>query len=432
MYFGSFIPFFRTEMTKNKNAKKREASRRATRSSVTANASKAAERPAEVVEVVPEEDEDMERNAMEVTSDAEAGGPSTEQPKATLRQMKGAKRRALSKKGANMAVAKLTAKLRQTQLELSLRKKQLKKARLATKQRKVERVERVSDGQKPRNFRHFENKPKQDRLREFRDWMETVYDAMHFAKNWTEVDKFKCFRGECGPYLQSLIKVFNLEPEASETPFTDVVANIDKHFQSLLDPALDHQAILKCRQEVGESAEDFHLRLMQLARHKDYDMKLIRSHFLAGLIDQGFANLAITTKMSLTEIVESATRREQMGAGVAGANPLSVAAVARGRQAGGYYQRQPQRYTTAPPRAQGPQGSRANVNWRATQRGCPSCGIVEPHRFGTCPAKAPGRTCTSCGKAGHFAKVCRASANRQAPRANTRPASCCIFKLFSE
>jgi hypothetical protein len=56
-------------------------------------------------------------------------------------------------------------------------------------------------GRKAETFDEFKKVPKGNRLREYRDWMETVNSSMNLARNYTEKDKANFFNVKCGPYL---------------------------------------------------------------------------------------------------------------------------------------------------------------------------------------------------------------------------------------
>jgi hypothetical protein len=246
-------------------------------------------------------------------------------------------------------------------------------------------------------FKEFGSFPNGDRLREFRDWMVKVYASLAFAPHFTEQQKYDHFTVYCGPAIDNVIKTYDLEPKTKERRFTDLIANIDAHFVAFFDPALDHQALMNCRQRADESAEDFYVRLSKLTRHRIVDANLIRSHFLTSLRDQEFANLAITSQWPIETCVQAAARHEATSEFFKknnnGTESPSISAVDK-RKFG----------QTKPRSRETPRGAKSGGDQ------CRDCGITIPHRSGTCPAKVPGRTCSTCSKPGHFAKMCRSKA----------------------
>ena len=75
-----------------------------------------------------------------------------------------------------------------------------------------------------------------------------------------------------GQNLQDVINLFDLAPkDTSRDRFEELMRNIERHFASLTDPTLTHQALLTCKQLPGERASDFYVRLMKLMSSVDYD-----------------------------------------------------------------------------------------------------------------------------------------------------------------
>ena len=268
-------------------------------------------------------------------------------------------------------------------------------------------------------------------LGEFRDWIKLVRSALRFAPDWSEQMTADWFDIICGKNLRIIISSFHLEPTDAEKPFTDLVKKLDEHFRSVTDPSLDHQALAKCKQEPGETANDFYVRLAQLVRHMRTDPEHIRTHYMLHLRDGEFRNLAITNRWSLLETVAAATRNESLRVPKAESNTSSlgtgeVAAVSEHRN------RHPTRSQYAGDKSkfglgQAGQGISRATPARSTRPderrnplGCRNCGIVT-HRSGTCPAQ--GKQCINCNKWGHFKAVCPDPIKEDPkPSRSTRPA----------
>ena len=249
-------------------------------------------------------------------------------------------------------------------------------------------------------------------LGEFRDWIKLVRSALRFAPDWSEQTTVDWFDIICGKSLRVIISSFHLEPTDIEKPFSDLVKKLDDHFCSVTDPSLDHQALAKCKQEPGETANDFYVRLAQLVRHMRTDPEHIRTHYMLNLRDGEFRNLAITNRWSLLETVAAATRNESLRAtsqpqpSTSALGTGEVAAVSEHRN------RHPTRASDNRSRSnRGPANqstprpipTRGNPVEYRNPLACRDCGISS-HRTGTCPAK--GKQCINCGKWGHFRSVC--------------------------
>ena len=214
---------------------------------------------------------------------------------------------------------------------------------------------------------------------------------MRFAPDWDENRKIDYFGITCGRILSAITKTHDLTPVDSDTPFADMIKNIDKHFKGQSDPALDHQALLRCKQEATESAQDFLIRLSQLTRHKNVDKDFMRTHFVLNLRDKELTNLAVTAGWSLAETVKAAARKETLKLTSGKDQQIEAREVA----AVGF-SREPKRTFTAT--------RQASIGRSGDSEKCARCGIKR-HRSGVCPAK--GKSCMNCNEIGHFSVMCR-------------------------
>ena len=259
-------------------------------------------------------------------------------------------------------------------------------------------------------YPEFGSYPEADRLREFRDYIEVVDAAMEFAPDWDEDKKASYFRITCGRVLTSIINAHKLRPENSPRPYRELIENIDNHFTSTSDPALDHQAMTNCTQQPGEAARDFFQRLEQLVRHRNIRSQDIRTHFILSLRDQAFSKNAVMQGWTLEQIIAAAARSEAwrpstaLRTGDPGQGEVAAISTMRGARSD----------SSTGHRFSNPSSAASGGNGR---RRCPSCGIME-HRSGSCPAK--GKECMNCGGLGHFAIVCDKPQKNQKPRATQR------------
>lgn len=252
----------------------------------------------------------------------------------------------------------------------------------------------------------------------FRDWMKLVHAALGFAPDWDEKTKANWFSIVCGPNIRTIVSSYKLESASADKPFTDLVAKLDEHFSRLTDPTLEYRAMGDCKQESGESANDFFIRLTQLTRYMNVDNDKLRTHFIANIRDERLRFLAIANSWSMQELVAAATRNETWAAteGIGNRDPpqSSIAAVTR----------YPDRPNQSRPRDSAHRTASGRPHRQYGQPGgsrCPKCGIKQ-HKGDRCPAF--GRSCLKCGQVGHFAIVCKnPSAGTSAPKGGVNQVS---------
>jgi hypothetical protein len=156
--------------------------------------------------------------------------------------------------------------------------------------------------------------PPAEQYGKFRDWMTLVNDVLKFAYGWNERTKAAWFRVVCGTELRRTMTSFGIEATNPMKPFTSLVQAVAKHFKDVVDPAIDQQTFLACRQEVGESESSFYLRLRETSRHMDITEPVLRTHFVLSLRDRDLREFTVTMKWDINEVVSAATRKEQLKA----------------------------------------------------------------------------------------------------------------------
>jgi hypothetical protein len=267
----------------------------------------------------------------------------------------------------------------------------------------VKRVKmKTGKREKPLDFQPLAPGPKAGQLRAFKRWLVTVRGAMSFAKGYSEKQLRAHFNLHCGDEIATIIEVFSLEPPAtSARPLTELLENLERHYESACDPRISHQELMDCKQELGESVEGFYRRFCTIAQHQNFGEDFLRRQFHARIRDPEFRRDAMRNDWSIERTIENAARDEvakkiEASERQSGSKEEEVAAVGASR--------------TTEPRDQ------TFREWRGSSRGrkrggrggrrpeCPTCGLRGEHRHGTCPAI--GKSCNNCGATGHFARAC--------------------------
>lgn len=91
-----------------------------------------------------------------------------------------------------------------------------------------------------------------------------------------------------GEEMQGIVRAANLKPNLNDMHcFTIFVKNIEDHLRSLTDTAAEHEAFSSMQQERGETAINFHARLMEkvrLCRYSTNDQeRFVRAQLIKGM-----------------------------------------------------------------------------------------------------------------------------------------------------
>ena len=246
-----------------------------------------------------------------------------------------------------------------------------------------------------------------DRGTDFKAW-KTQWEAYHSLSGLSTQNQQKqvqaltlCFTRETLTIVENL----GLTREQRGS-VADIVTAIQSYVEGQINESVERRHFRQRKQQHGETFDDFLVSLRELAKTCNFcsdecTQKGIRDQIVEGLLDGDTvedllkeADLTLQTTVSKCRAQEAA---KQQRAEIT-STPIGHTAVQAVRRNPSARQQQPLTGT------------------------CPGCG--SPHHQGgrqQCPAFCA--TCRSCGKAGHFARVCRSRGPQPAPPTNQPTAS---------
>jgi hypothetical protein len=193
--------------------------------------------------------------------------------------------------------------------------------------------------------------------------------------------------------------IFETLPDTGEDKdYKKAVECLNAYFVPKVNTIYEEYQFRQAKQRSNESLASYHTRLRQLAKHcgfTDVD-KEIRTQIVFSCTSHKLRLRALREDLSLTALLEAGRVNEITDQQARDIQPTST------DQNVNALPSLSKPYPVHPDQHVPPQPSYQQRT--PTQSLCRNCGGQYPHVI-SCPAN--GKTCRSCGKKGHFAKVCR-------------------------
>ena len=228
---------------------------------------------------------------------------------------------------------------------------------------------------------------------------------------------------------EQAVEVYLTECKDSDT-LLEVIKKMTKYFKPTKNVIAEQTKFMRMSRYEDECVNAYMLRLRMAASHCDFGNGLdseLRRQFISGCrmpeMDQKGAKAVDDSELTLEKIVKFALAVQSTSANVKAIRGPSDAD-ARGGGIINHLASTSQRSSAQRSSAQRSSGPKPNTRAatdaaRKPSRSCDYCGWEKGHReINDCPAR--GKQCASCGKMGHYAKVCRSSksSNHSAQRSS--------------
>ena len=196
--------------------------------------------------------------------------------------------------------------------------------------------------------------------------------------------------------------IYDTLPTSSNEDYKTVVEKLNQYFSPQTNVAFEVFNFRQAKQKPDESLDSYHTRLRHLSQTCEFSdpAKEIKDHIILTCTSNSLRRRALRDNLDLPHLMKTGRAielSEKQASQVEQQEFSSVNSVRHGNI------QQPNTEATGSPRSRF-ENQRLR-NFRGAEREtCGNCGGTYPH-IRVCPAR--GKDCKSCGKIGHFARVCR-------------------------
>ncbi len=200
--------------------------------------------------------------------------------------------------------------------------------------------------------------------------------------------------------------IYDTLPTTSNEDYKAVVEKLNQYFSPQTNVAFEVFNFRQAKQKPDESLDSYHTRLRYLSQTCEFSepAKEIKDHIILTCTSNSLRRRALRDNLDLPNLLKTGRAieiSERQASQVEQQEFSSVNSLRDGNQ------QHPNKEATGGPRSRFENQRSRNLRDVEQNRGkqtCGNCGGTYPH-IRVCPAR--GKDCKSCGKIGHFARVCR-------------------------
>ena len=254
------------------------------------------------------------------------------------------------------------------------------------------------------------------RWKKWKNELLTRFRYFRISSTQDRVDALHIYGGEqIRELIESLENVPTPSSAESLNEYEKIIAKLDNHFIPMVNPYCARSKLEKMRQNEGESVAQYHVRLrLQVAKCSFTDPDdVIRSKILQTMRDKKLRREAMVKRYKLQQLLEHAANKEDIDRQAQHMEETLPSAPSAQDQVNKVHQKRHQKTKDKQKPRPAHDDKKNNT--------CQFCGLDHKGPRSQCPAS--GKTCGSCSKKGHFARMCKGKKKLKDSQHNQQPSA---------